>query len=82
MHQWLGEHPVPTEFPVGDEQRVVATVDVFESVLANLRQRRIRGTAEDPFRHGVDAVTRQDVTVWSAPVPARHPKSAAPALRA
>lgn len=72
MHGWLGEHPVSKRFPVGDDQVVVATVDVLENALANLRQRRMRGSGTDPFRQGVDAAAGQDVTLGRKPVPLRH----------
>ena len=72
MCRWLAEHPVSKRFPVGDDQAVIATVDVLENALANLRQRRMQGWAEDPFRGVVDAAARQDVTPASAPVTPRH----------
>lgn len=72
MHGWLGEHPVSGRFPIGNDQPIAATVDVFENVLANLRQRRGRGLGADPFRHAVDGAARQDVTSMSEPVPPRH----------
>lgn len=81
MHRWLDEHPVSKRFPVGDEQSVLATVDVFENVLANLRQRRMRSAGEDPFRHAVDATARQDVTPGSELVPPRHVGALATVVR-
>lgn len=72
MHDWLVEHPVSKRFPVGNDQPVLATIDVFENVLANLRQRRTRGSGADPFRHGADTAARQDVTSGGKPVPPRH----------
>lgn len=74
MHDWLAEHPVSKRFPVGEDQAVLATIDVFENVLANLRQRRVRGSGADPFRHGADvhSVARQDVISGSKAVTARH----------
>lgn len=72
MLQWLLEHPVAEAFPVGDEQPVAATVGVFENVLANLRQRRMPVSGEDPFRHRLDSSPRQDVTAGPGLVPPRH----------
>ncbi len=79
MHDWLGEHPVSKRFPVGDDQPVTASVDVFENALANLRQRRGRGSGADPFRHAVGAAARQDVTPTSERVPPRHDAGLLPA---
>ena len=81
MHGWLEEHPVSERFPVGDDQALTATVDVFENALANLRQRRGRGLGADPFRHVVDGVARQDVTPNSELVPPRHVTAASFATR-
>lgn len=72
MREWLDEHPVTKSFPVGVDQPMAATVGVFENVLANLRQRRMRISGADPFRHGVEAAVRQDVTVAPGRVPPRH----------
>ncbi len=81
MHSWLGEHPTSKRFPVGDAQALAASVDVFENVLANLRQRRIRGSRTDPFRNAMDAAARQDVTAASELVPPRHATASSFAMR-
>lgn len=70
MHAWLAEQPIPSRFPAGDEvSSLHATVDVLENALANLRQRRARDPAADPFR--TDA-PRQDVIAGGPFVSARQ----------